>query len=191
MSYIVKVRGYHGTDQEAMNAILAPGGNSAERFLQSENDSDWLGNGVYFFEDAPYRAQEWPMIRLPKSKRIQDPVVLCAELTLIDCLDLVDIRDAGHIAHAYPKMKAKYSVDGTPMPKNRGGFRQLDRYLINFAAGELENGVLAKRVACIRAAFEEGKPIVPGSNLYSHAHVQIVVCSYHTDVIGKVWQHTF
>ena len=42
------VLGYHGCDRSIMNDIL-----TGKSGLQaSRNDYDWLGNGVYFWEDS-------------------------------------------------------------------------------------------------------------------------------------------
>ena len=47
------VTGYHGTRKDAAERILAEG------FKKSENDWEWLGHGVYFWQDGPARAKEW------------------------------------------------------------------------------------------------------------------------------------
>lgn len=53
MSETIRVYGYHGTNTEAAATIIQQG------FNVSSNDYDWLGTGVYFFQDAPVRAWEW------------------------------------------------------------------------------------------------------------------------------------
>ena len=189
MSDAITVLGYHGTSDTSAQIILESGRRSADRFLISENDSDWLGDGAYFFQDAPYRAREWPKIRLPPPKRTLNPVVICAELQLTDCLDLIDIGAAERIARWYPQMKADYRMRRIRLPRNKGGRRHLDRALINYAIVEMEKN--GERVSAVRAAFKEGRPIIPGSQLYSHAHVQIVVRPYRTEVIKGAWLHTF
>ena len=45
--------GYHGTTAQDAQAILQSG------FRPSTNRYDWLGDGVYFWQDAPARAWEW------------------------------------------------------------------------------------------------------------------------------------
>jgi hypothetical protein len=47
------VYGYHGTSRTKAANILKQG------FLASDNDYDWLGTGIYFFQDAPIRATQW------------------------------------------------------------------------------------------------------------------------------------
>jgi hypothetical protein len=183
------VLAYHGTSPESSEIILEPSKATAERFLISENDTDWLGNGVYFFQDAPYRAEEWPRIRQPPPRRTLNPVVLCAEIDLADCLDLIDIKAAKEIMYWYPQMKIDFHRTKRSLPKNTGGKRNLDRALINYAVQQMEKR--GRRINTVRAAFTEGWSIVPGSKLYSHAHVQIVVRPYRTEVIKDVWLHRF
>jgi hypothetical protein len=49
----LQVYGYHGTSQTKALSILDRG------FRASDNDYDWLGTGIYFFQDAPLRAKQW------------------------------------------------------------------------------------------------------------------------------------
>lgn len=128
-------------------------------------------------------------MRLPTPKRVNNPVVLVARLHLTGCLDLLDIEAAKSIARWYPGLKADYRRAGLRLPRNKGGRRLLDRTLINYAVGKLEKA--GKRVNTVRAAFKEGNPIVPGSQLYNRAHVQIVVRPFRMGVIKRVWLHVF
>ena len=50
------VLGYHGCDREVGERIL---GGSGGHLQPSENDYDWVGSGIYFWEDNPRRALEW------------------------------------------------------------------------------------------------------------------------------------
>ena len=45
--------------------------------LSSDNDYDWLGNGIYFWEEAPARAYEWA-----KWKFEDDAAVIGAKIRL-------------------------------------------------------------------------------------------------------------
>lgn len=181
--------GYHGTSREAAEVILEAGRSTKSRFLISENVTDWLGDGVYFFQDAPYRARDWPLMRLPRSTRSANPVVLCAELDLTKCLDLIDVRAGNEVAEWYPEMKRVYRAMKARLPKNLGGRRFFDRVLVNYALEQMQ--LVGKTVPCVRAAFQEGKPLVPKSRIYSHSHVQIVVRPMHTEIIRDVWVHNF
>lgn len=48
------VLGYHGCDRKVGERLLA-----GEDFRPSENEYDWLGPGVYFWESNPDRALEF------------------------------------------------------------------------------------------------------------------------------------
>ena len=63
--------GFHGTSTGAAQRILSTA------FEASRNDYDWLGDGVYFFQDAPARALEWARQRFG-----EDAAVLGAEIDL-------------------------------------------------------------------------------------------------------------
>lgn len=63
--------GFHGTSAGAAQRILSTG------FEISRNEYDWLGDGAYFFQDAPVRALEWARQRFG-----DDAAVLGAEIDL-------------------------------------------------------------------------------------------------------------
>lgn len=50
------VLGFHGCDREVAEKIL---GSGKEHLKKSENDYDWLGHGVYFWENNPERALQY------------------------------------------------------------------------------------------------------------------------------------
>src|SRR5688500_3880636 len=71
---------YHGTSVEHATEVV-----QGKAFLLSENDYDWLGHGVYFWECAPFRAWDWAT-----AKYGADAAVIEAEIRLGHCLDLTD-----------------------------------------------------------------------------------------------------
>lgn len=46
---------FHGCDEETYKRVLY----QHEALLASRNSYDWLGNGVYFWENSLARAKEW------------------------------------------------------------------------------------------------------------------------------------
>ncbi|WP_295620376.1 hypothetical protein [Chamaesiphon sp. GL140_3_metabinner_50] len=78
MNDLIEVYAYHGTSQTKAASILKNG------FLASDNDYDWLGTGIYFFQDAPMRAKQWATEQHP-----QEPSVICARIQLDNCVDLI------------------------------------------------------------------------------------------------------
>ena len=49
------VLGYHGCDRAVGERVLA----NKVHLKASNNDYDWLGTGIYFWENSPRRALEW------------------------------------------------------------------------------------------------------------------------------------
>ena len=50
------VLGFHGTDKSVVDAVVAQPGKGLKK---SENKTEWLGQGVYFWEHDPARALDW------------------------------------------------------------------------------------------------------------------------------------
>jgi len=78
------VLGYHGCDETVAKGLLhgAP-------FRQSDNDYDWLGKGVYFWENNPLRGMEFARELQTRGRNIQSPFVVGAIIDLGRCLDLM------------------------------------------------------------------------------------------------------
>lgn len=69
------VLGFHGCDEAVRDNIL----NSKIKHLKkSENRYDWLGHGIYFWENDPIRALEWAKY----SKNVSKPAVIGAIIDL-------------------------------------------------------------------------------------------------------------
>ena len=49
------VYGFHGLDRDIALKIL----NGKEDFIHSTNEYDWLGPGIYFWENNYERAKQW------------------------------------------------------------------------------------------------------------------------------------
>ncbi len=63
--------GYHGTTLEAAQKIVTGG------FLPSNNPWEWLGHGIYFWQDAPNRARDWAK-EWHASKGYDGPIAVAA-----------------------------------------------------------------------------------------------------------------
>jgi hypothetical protein len=162
MADIVRVYGYHGTTIQAATSILREG------FRFSRNEYDWLGDGIYFFQDAPTRAWEWATTHYGV-----EAAVLGAVIRLEDCMDLLDIQWAPVLAEAYDAFLTQLKRVQMSIPRQTSGAHRLDRAVINYAIGILaEQGIVIRTV---RGAFSEGSPVFPRSALFDRAHVQIAV----------------
>jgi hypothetical protein len=175
MDLILEVHGYHGTKKECVGSILSGG------FRPSRNEYDWLGDGVYFFQDAPTRAWEWAT-----SEFGNEAAVVGSLIRLEGCMDLLDIEWFSALAHAYDRVLDQMRRAGLALPVQTSGAHRLDRAVINYAVGALaESGTIIKTV---RAAFDEGAPAFPGSALFDRSHVQVSVRDLM--VIQRSWEET-
>jgi hypothetical protein len=161
----IEVYGYHGTSQAKAASILTHG------FLASDNDYDWLGTGIYFFQDAPMRAKQWAIEQHP-----DEPAVICARIQLENCIDLFDIEWFPILKSIYNLFDDQYRSTNQPLPKqnpSRSKAHRLDCAFFNYA-----NQFLSRQgqvVTSIRAVFVEGECIFPNSAIFDLAHVQIAV----------------
>lgn len=130
---------------------------------------DWLGDGAYFFQDAPARALEWARQRFGA-----DAAVVGAEIDLDGCMDFLDVRWQGEVRLAYTRYRATLEQAGRPLPLQTRGAHRLDRSVINYLVTLLEERGL--HVTSVRAAFGEGEPVFADSALLDRSHVQIAVC---------------
>jgi transposase InsO family protein len=162
MARIIRVYGYHGTSAENAQQYLERG------FPPHSLPGDWLGDGIYFWQDAPARALEWATFHYPS-----EPAVIGTEIALYDCLDLLDIVWERRLLVAYEAYRRQATLRRRRLPTQKGGFHNLDREVINFAVRFYsERGA---PIRAVRAAFQEGRRIFPRSALYARSHVQIAV----------------
>lgn len=174
------VYAHHGTSKERAGAILETG------FKQSEDQVEWLGFGIYFFEDAPSRAYQWGKKKYPG----EEVCILDAEIALERCLNLLDPEGVEKLKPNYSLHIAAVGVENAAMLKStRLGNRQLDCHVINFACERWAENDIAVHV--VRGAFEEGDPLhsggegVPPSQILDRTHVQLAVrdCRAILDVL--------
>ncbi|MFB2918715.1 MULTISPECIES: hypothetical protein [Aerosakkonema] len=164
-SSIITVWGYHGTSAEAAELIVRDG------FRIKSSRYHWLGDGVYFFQDAPLRAWEWA------NQRYSDPAVIRSLIKLDeDCIDLVDIKWFSLIEEIYGLYLSSYELLKQPLPvqnlerKAHG----IDCDFFNFMVRLLSESRGIK-VRAIRGVFIEGKRIFTNSAIFNRAHIQISI----------------
>ena len=154
------VYGYHGCDESVAKRILEAG----DQMSPSYNAYDWLGSGIYFWEDAPERALQWA-VEMKKPK----PTVLGAVIELGNCLNLLDVASHFEIAGTYQAL-----IDsGAELPKNKKRVHPLDCLVLNMVCDYAAQK--GEPYDVIRGAFPEGDPIFPGSMLLAKTHIQFCV----------------
>lgn len=166
LSQPLRVYGYHGTSQEKAQEIIDRG------FNLSTNDYDWLGTGVYFFQDAPVRALTWARERYPDS-----PAVIRSELVLENCIDLLDIDWYPIVRETYKMFVLEYERANIPLPRQnpqRSKAHRLDCAFFNYIVEKILEPQ-GETIGCIRAVFNEGDRIYPNSAIVDRAHIQILI----------------
>ena len=117
------ILGFHGCDRKIGEAILE--GKKKPTF--SENDYDWLGNGIYFWENNPDRAMSYAQMLSTKKGRskgkINDPFVIGAIIDPGKCLNLTDENALLQLQPAYAALKRNFELAETPLPENEEGFK--------------------------------------------------------------------
>ncbi len=168
--------GFHGCDQSVADAVLA----GKSHLKRSSNDYDWLGEGVYFWENSPARALEYATQLKSKPRktgpRVKEPAVVGAIIELGYCLNLLDAEFLTLVADAYADLKRSFEAAGVVLPANTADRlrRPLDCAVINaMHQTRVDKGL--RPFDSVRAAFAEGGDLVPGSGISAKHHIQIAV----------------
>lgn len=172
------VLGFHGCDRSVADRAV----NRRRPLRHSHNEYDWLGSGIYFWENDPQRAMEWARA-MKRRGRIRTPAVVGAVIALGRCLNLLERRYVNLVKHAYDELVATTRDAGTPLPVNlplRGSrdllMRNLDCAVIN-TVHDMRVESDFPPFDTVRAAFIEGDEMYPTSAFRDHNHIQICVRS--------------
>jgi hypothetical protein len=166
------VLGYHGCDTTVAERLL-----KNQAFKPSQNDYDWLGEGVYFWEANPLRGLEFATESVHrKGSNIRNPTVTGAVIDLGYCLDLTTSRGLQQVRTAHEKLERVFQEAGAAMPQNRpDGIRHnLDCAVINYLH-RLEAKEKKPPFDTVKGIFIEAPDLYPGSAFGSKNHVQIAV----------------
>jgi hypothetical protein len=168
--------GFHGCDESIGLKILA--GN--DRLKPSKNTYDWLGYGIYFWENNPQRALEFAeeLKKKPQKghQKISNPFVIGAIIDLGHCFNLLDSKYLNVLKTGFDALKNISDMADYPMPKNSKDNlrRQLDCAVIEMVHS-LRETANEKPFDSVRSVNIEGKPIYPGTKIYNKNHIQICV----------------
>lgn len=183
------VLAYHGCDAWLGEKALIAGID-----LEPSNKSyDWLGPGVYFWQNDPIRAWEWADAKV-KSGGYRTAFVVGAAIDLGNCLDLTLRENIELLVPAYKGRKALNKATGLPMPRNRDPraktrgdklLRYRDcaviRHLHEIIADPITNRLgepdYIEPFDTVRGMFFEGHPAYPGGGFYARSHIQLAVIS--------------
>ena len=111
------VLGFHGCSKDVFKRVI----NEGQHLKKSNNSYDWLGNGVYFWEQNYQRAFEWA-----SGKYGDDAAVIGAVIDLGYCLNLTDSSSADILRIGYDILKVRCEAIGAELPKNRKSSKSKD-----------------------------------------------------------------
>lgn len=177
MRYQRQVIGYHGCLVERFEDALLRG----QHPPPSEATFDWLGHGVYVWENGYQRALEWAENKARRADRpVSDARVLGVVVQLGNCLDFLDIRATSKLEQAWRVVERIYGEVPDALPENKppaSGRDVLLRYrdcvAVNAAVEIISE--LEKPVQSVRGCFQEGGPAFPGSEILRKSHIQVAV----------------
>lgn len=160
---------FHGTRKSTAKRLVA-----GDSFGPSENDDDWLGHGVYFWEYAPQQAWWWAQRRYA-----EDAAVVGAMIRLGRCFDLLDPSNADVLSAAGRRHDAAMTAAGQPVPNNANTHKYRDCAIFNYMFTKMDE--LDKRYESARAVFvpllpKKGLPrLWTRSGVFRGSHVQLSV----------------
>lgn len=166
--------GFHSCDREVGLKIL----NGKDQLKPSANKWDWLGPGIYFWEQNPKRAIDYATnCALNKQKfngEIKTPFVLGAIIELGKCLNLIEPSSAPIIREAHESLLSLTQEAGKKMPQNIDSNRMLDCAVIKnvHAIADRQN---KPPFQTIRSPFHEGDFLYENSNFTENLHIEICV----------------
>ena len=173
------ILGFHGCDLKVGEAILA---SRQPALAMSRNDYDWLGNGIYFWENSPQRALDFAIQRASGGKNsrgdIKDPFVLGAVIDLGRCLNLVDVAAVDEATLAYERARSLFEASGIPLPRNIGGQDRLKRHLDKVVFETLHDMRAEAKLPpyqTVRGIFFEGGDAYDGAGFGRLTHIQVCV----------------
>lgn len=173
--------GFHGCDLSVSTKVI--GGTAGLRV--SENNYDWLGHGIYFWEYSPQRAMDFAMelaVNPRSGSKIKIPSVIGAVIDLGHCLDLLDYENLSLLAPAYNIVVESNLRSGLPIPQNKCSkdsndhlIRELDcavMEIVHKVNGELKG---TQDFDSVRGVFFEGNELYPNSGFRGKDHIQICI----------------
>lgn len=107
------ILGFHGCEKSEQEKLI-----SDASYLRASNESfDWLGHGMYFWENNPRRGLLWAEQKM-KAGTLKEPAVIGAVIDLGRCLDLLDSRNIELLKICYNLFKADSERLDKPIPIN-------------------------------------------------------------------------
>jgi len=173
--------GFHGCDKAVRDKIV-----SQQSMLEaSDNDYDWLGHGMYFWENNMQRASDFAralQMHPRKGKApISTPSVLGAVIDLGFCMDLLEKEFIELVGQSYNTLVTSYQQLSLPVPVNTSVGSSQDLLIRKLDCAVVENLHLYRKrkklrpFDSVRGVFIEGEPVYPTAGFYQKSHIQICI----------------
>ena len=124
------ILGFHGCDSSTAQKVI----NGQSSLNKSTNDYDWLGSGIYFWQNSPERAMEYAKTAMQRTgSTIKEPTVVGAVIDLGNCLDLLEMKHIQDVKSAYDVFDNIAIIDKPNNERMENGIpmlRKLDRAVI-------------------------------------------------------------
>jgi len=181
--------GFHGCELAVRDALL----NNPDNVKVSTEPYDWLGHGMYFWENNYDRAMQWAEDKKRRGS-LKQPSVIGALLHLGYCCDLLDSRCVQTLKPYFEIMASSYQLLGKTLPRNKDLpndkhhdkiLREFDCAAIEFMHDKIINQIKTdiqakgfsdyKIFDSTRGVFTEGGPIFDGAGIFEKSHIQICI----------------
>ncbi|WP_143304624.1 hypothetical protein [Chitinophaga vietnamensis] len=169
---------FHGCDEPVRDAVL----NGKEMLHYSQNRYDWLGSGIYFWQNSYDRALHFARHGSSSKGKREKPSVLGAIVSLGNCLDLTDKKWIDLLRYSYHIFKETTQRAGKKLPVNANPItarhsrdkvlRELDCQVIEHLHSITDQ---KEPFDSVRGVFFEGEPLYDGAGFYEKTHVQICI----------------
>lgn len=177
---------YHGCDATVRDRLVK---GELKELTPSANKYDWLGPGIYFFENDLERARQFAQAahqnptKLYTKTPIATPAVVGAVVRISRWLDMTTQFGLANWVAAYKSLQSSQRKAGKEMPRNEPAdgedatvlLRQLDCAVFTTLHQMREEDGLPDMQA-VRAAFYQGQPLASSTSEFrEQTHVQIAL----------------
>lgn len=166
---------FHGTRRDTAEKLVA-----GATFGKSENDDDWLGHGIYFWEYAPQQAWWWAERRYGAG----DAAVVGALVRLGRCIDLLDPSNVELLRSSHVELVDALKAAGQTLKSNANNHKYQDCAVFNYLYAKLatagfdvesSRAVFVPLVAGNKAGRKGLPRLWSRSGVFEGAHIQLSV----------------
>lgn len=175
------VLGFHDCDQHIDNAAIS----GKTTLVNSTNKYDWLGHGIYMWDNSPARAIEFAKSVKERSEKVISPIIFPAVIgsviNLGFCLDLLDYENLSFLKSAHGFLDMFSTVSGMKTPKNKKDgksgdllWRELDCAVVETLHKYRESKNMPP-FDSVRGVFSEGEELYENAGFKEKYHIQICI----------------